>query len=141
MKWKGYDNSFDSWMDKKNILWVTEYFLERQSSLGRVKVKLDLSNYAAKADLKNAIGVDTPKLAKKVDLAGSKSNVDKLDIDKLKDVSSNLNNWKSKVDKLDVDKLVPVPVYLSKLSGAVKKMLLKKMFRSKMLKIKYLILI
>ena len=128
-------------MDKKYILWVTEYFLERQSSLGRVKVKLDLSNCAAKADLKNAIGVDTPKLAKKVDLAGSKSNVDKLDIDKLKDVSSNLNNWKSKVDKLDVDKLVPVPVYLSKLSGAVKKMLLKKMFRSKMLKIKYLILI
>ena len=128
-------------MDKKNILWVTEHFLERQSSLGRVKVKLDLSNYAAKADLKNAVGVDTPKLAKKVDLAGSKSNVDKLDIDKLKDVSSNLNNWKSKVDKLDVDKLVPVPVYLSKLSGAVKKMLLKKMFRSKMLKIKYLILI
>ena len=46
---------------------------------------------------------------------------------------------KSKVDKLDVDKLVPVPVYLSKLSGVVKKMLLKKMFRSKMLKIKYLI--
>ena len=123
-------------MDKKNILWVTEYFLERQSSLGRVKVKLDLSNYAAKKKKKNAIGVDTPKLAKKVDLAGSKSNVDKLDIDKLKDVSSNLNNWKSKVDKL-----VPVPVYLSKLSGAVKKMLLKKMFRSKMLKIKYLILI
>ena len=57
----------------------------------------------------------------------------------MKDESSNLNNLKSKVDKLDVDKLVPVPVYLSKLSGVVKKMLLKKMFRSKMLKIKYLI--
>ena len=64
-------------MDKKYILWVTEYFPERQSSLGRVKVKLDLSTYAAKADLKNAIGVDTSKLAKKVDLAGSKSNVNK----------------------------------------------------------------
>ena len=56
---------------------MTEYFPERQSSLGRVKVKLDLSTYAAKADLKNAIGVDTSKLAKKVDLAGSKSNVNK----------------------------------------------------------------
>ena len=59
----------------------------------------------------------------------------------MKDESSNLNNLKSKVDKLDVDKLVPVPVYLSKLSGVVKKMLLKKMCRSKMLKIKYLILV
>ena len=49
-----------------------------------------------------------------------KSNVDKLDIDKLKNVPSNLSNLKSKVDNLDVDKLVPVPVDLSKLSDVVK---------------------
>ena len=51
---------------------------------------------------------------------------------------------KSKVDKLDADKLLPVPVDLSKLSNVVKMMLLKKMYiilRSKLLKIKYLILI
>ena len=49
-----------------------------------MKVKLDLSNYAEKkTDLKNATDVDTSKLAKKVDLAGLKSEIDKLDIDKL----------------------------------------------------------
>ena len=51
---------------------------------------------------------------------------------------------KSKVDKLDVDKLVPIPVDLSKLSDVVKMMLLKKMYImliSKILKIKYLILL
>ena len=40
-----------------------------------MKVELDLFNYATKADLKNATGVDTSKFAKKVDLASSKSNV------------------------------------------------------------------
>ena len=47
--------------------------------------------------------------------------MDKLDIDKLKNISSNLSNLKSNVDKLDVDKLVLVPVDLSKLSNVVKK--------------------
>ena len=42
--------------------------------------------------------------AKKVDLANLKSNVDKLDIDKLKKFPTNLKNLKGKVDKLDVDK-------------------------------------
>ena len=49
------------------------------------------------------------KQAKKIDLASLKSNVNKLDIDKLKNVPTNLDNLKSKVDKLDFDKLVPVP--------------------------------
>ena len=88
----------------------SEYFTELKSLRGRVNVELDLSKYATKADFKNATGVDPSKLAKKVDLANLKSNVDKLDIDKLKNVPTNLSNLKSKVDKLDVDKLVPVPV-------------------------------
>ena len=50
----------------------------------RVKFELDLSNYATKADLKNATGVYTSKFAKKVELANLKSNVDLLDLDKLK---------------------------------------------------------
>ena len=41
-------------------------------------------------------------LGKKVDLANLQSNVDKLDIDKLKNVPTNLSNLKSKVDKLHV---------------------------------------
>ena len=48
-----------------------------------MKVELDLCNYATKADLKNAAGVDTSKFFKKVDLAHSISNVDKSDIDKI----------------------------------------------------------
>ena len=62
----------------------------------------------------------------KIDLAILKSNVDKLDIDKLKNVPSGLRNLKSKVHKLDVDKLVPVPVDLSKLSDVVKNYVVKK---------------
>ena len=69
-----------------------------------MKVELDLSNYATKSDLKNATDVDTSKFAKKVDLANLKSNV----------------------DKLDIDKLVPVPVDLSKLSDEVKNDVVKK---------------
>ena len=60
------------------------YFPEPKSLGDRVKVELDLSNYATKADLKNATGVDTSKFAKKVDSADLKSNFNKLDIDKLK---------------------------------------------------------
>ena len=44
---------------------MSKYFPEQKSSGVRVKVDLDLSNYAAKADLKNATGVDTSKFAKK----------------------------------------------------------------------------
>ena len=65
-------------------------------------------------------------LLKKTDLPNLKSDVGKLDIDKLKNVSSNLSNLKSKVDKLDIDKLVLVPVDLSKLSDVVKSDVVKK---------------
>ena len=47
---------------------------------------------------KNATGIDKSKFAKKVDLANLKSNVDTLDIDKLKKISTNFSNLKSKVD-------------------------------------------
>ena len=73
-----------------------------------------------KADLKTATGVDKSDFAKRVDLANLKSNIDKLDIGKLKIVPTNLSNLKSKVDKLDVDKLVPVLVDLGKLSNVGK---------------------
>ena len=74
-----------------------------ESSARRVKVELDLSSYATKADLKNATGVD-----KKVDLANLKSEVDELDFDELEKAPTNLNSLKSKEDKLDVNKSVPV---------------------------------
>ena len=109
---------------------MSEYFLEPKSLGGRVKIELDLPNYATKAeaDLKIATGIDTSKFAKKVDLTNLNFNVDKLDIDKLKTNLSDLNlsNLKSKVDKLDFCKLVPVPVDLSKLSDAIKNDVVKK---------------
>ena len=84
-----------------------------------------MSNYATKNRTKKCVGVDTSSFAEKVDLANLKSDVDKLDLDKLKNIPTNLSNLKSKVDGLDVDKLVSVPVDLSTLSDAVKMMLLK----------------
>ena len=73
---------------------------------GNVNVKVDLSNYATKTDLKNISHVDTSSFALKTNLA----------------------SLKTEVDKLDIDKLAPVPTDLSKLSDAVKMMLLKKLF-------------
>ena len=65
-------------------------------------------------------------LLKKIDLANLNSNVDKLDIDKLKNVPTNLSSSKSKVDKLNVDKLVPVPSDLSKVRKKKKNDVVKK---------------
>ena len=53
--------------------------------------------------MKNGTGVDKLKFAKNVDLAKLKSDIDKLDIDKLKNLPTNLNNLESKVGKLNVD--------------------------------------
>ena len=56
---------------------MSEYFPELKSSGRKVKVKLDLSNYATETDLKIPTGVDTSKLALKWNLENLKSNVDK----------------------------------------------------------------
>ena len=61
---------------------MIEYFSKQKFLVRRVKVELDLSNYATKADLTNAKSVDTSKFVKKDDLASLKSKVDKLDNDK-----------------------------------------------------------
>ena len=55
---------------------MNEFFLELKPSGGRVKVELDLPNYATKVDLKNTTSVDRSKFAKKIDLASLASNVD-----------------------------------------------------------------
>ena len=85
---------------------MSEYFPRPKSLEANVKVQLDLSNYATKADLKNATGVDTLDSAKETDLAYLKSDVDKLDIDNLKNVPN--VPIKSNLDKLGVDKFVLV---------------------------------
>ena len=70
---------------------------------GDINVKVDLSNYATKADIKSISHVDTSSFALK----------------------TNLGKLKTEVDKLDIDKLVPVPTDLSRLN--VVKMMLKKL--------------
>ena len=92
---------------------------------GDINVKVNSYNYAAKTDLKNATGIDTSKLAAKSDFVSLKAEVDKLDIDELKNVSTNLRNLKSKVDKLDSGKLEITPVDLIKLSIVVKNHVVK----------------
>ena len=70
---------------------MSEYFPEPKSSEGR-----NFSNYATKTDFKNARGVDMSSFAKKVQSASLKSNEDKLDIDKPKNVPANLSDLKVK---------------------------------------------
>ena len=70
-----------------------------------------MPNYATKSNL-NATGVNTLQFGKKDELANLKSEVDKLDIDKLEKLLSGLNSLKSKLDKLDIGKLAATPVDL-----------------------------
>ena len=104
VKQRGYDNFFNSWIDQKGLVYMREYFLGPKFSGGRVKVELDLPNYATKADFKNATCVGTSKFAEKCDFANLKFKVDNLEIDKLKNVPTNFSNLKSKKDKLYADK-------------------------------------
>ena len=76
-------------------------------------------------------GIYTTSFAKKADLASLKSDVDKLDNVKLKNLPPNLSNLKRKVDKSDVDKLLTVPVDLSKLSDVVKNIVKKDAYNDK----------
>ena len=85
---------------------MRQYFFKPYEPFGGdINVKVDLSNYATKTDLKNVIHVDISSFALK----------------------SNLASLKTEVDKLDIDKFLPVPVDLSKLSDIIKMMLLKKL--------------
>ena len=84
---------------------MSQYFPKPNETLGGdINVKNDLSNYATKADIKNIAHIDTSSFALKTNLA----------------------NLKTEVKKIDIDKLVPVPVDLSKLSDVVKYDVVKK---------------
>ena len=103
---------------------MSECFPKLNSLGANVKVELDLSNYATKAGFKKV--VDISSFDKKIDLANLKSNVDKLDIDNLKNVPTNLSNLESNVHKLNIGKLDTTPVDLSKLSNVIKHDAVKK---------------
>ena len=86
---------------KKTLYKISQYFPKPYEPFGGdINVKVDLSNYATKAGIKNITHVDTSSFALKTNLA----------------------NLKTEVDKLDIDKLLPAPTDLSKLSNLVKMM-------------------
>ena len=84
---------------------MSQYFPKPFRSFGgNINIKVDLSNYATKTGLKNVRYVDTSSFALKTNLA----------------------SLKTEVDKLEIDKLVPVPIDLSKLSDVVRNNVVKK---------------
>ena len=81
------------------------YYPPYRSSSNNIKVKLDLTNYAAKDDVKNITHVDVSSYATKTNLASLKTEVDKIDSDKLKTVPADLAKL-SNVVKNDVVKKI-----------------------------------
>ena len=68
----------------------SQYFPPYGSSSNNIIVELDLSNYATKDDVKNITHVDISSYASKTNLAALKTEVDKIDVDKLKTVPDDL---------------------------------------------------
>ena len=108
VKWGGgggeYNSPFNSWIDKKRSYKMSQYFPPYRSHGGDIKVELDLSDYATKTDLKNVTHVDVSSFASK----------------------TNLGSLETEVDKIDVSKLKTVPAYLAKESNVVKNNVVKK---------------
>ena len=69
---------------------MSTYYPPYKSSSSNVKVELDLTNYATKTDLKNITHADVSSFASKTNLAALKTEVDKIDADKLKTVPVDL---------------------------------------------------
>ena len=69
---------------------MSAYYLPYKSSINNIKVELDLANYATKDDVKNITHVDVSSFASKPNLAALKTEVDKIDVDKLKTTPADL---------------------------------------------------
>ena len=102
---------------------MSQYFPPYNDSSRNIKLELDLSNYATKKDINHITHVDVSGFASKTNLAALKSEVDKIDTDKLKTVPADLaklsnvvkndvvkrttyNTLKNKVDTIDTLKFV-----------------------------------
>ena len=69
---------------------MSQYYPPYKSSSNNIKVELDLANYATKTDLENITHVDVSSFASKTNLAALKTEVDKIDADKLKTTPTDL---------------------------------------------------
>ena len=79
---------------------MSQYFPPYLTShLENIKIELDLTNYATKADIKNITHVDTSSFALKTNLASLKTEPDKLDIDKLVTVPGDLSKLSTEVQQ------------------------------------------
>ena len=87
----------------KRVYYKMSYYPPYKSSSSNIKVELDLTNYATKTDLKNITQVDVSSYASKTNLAALKTEVDKIDVDKLKTTPTDLAKL-SNVVKNDVVK-------------------------------------
>ena len=90
--------------NNKRVYYRMSYYPPYKSSSNNIKVELDLTNYATKTSLKNITHVDVSSFASKTNLA----------------------ELKTEVEKIDVDKLKTTPVDLAKLTNAVENDLVKK---------------
>ena len=85
---------------------MSTYYRPYKSSSNNIKVELDLANYATKDDVKNITHVDVSSFASKTNLAALKTEVDKIDVDKLKTVPVDLAKLSNVVNNDIVKKLI-----------------------------------
>ena len=77
---------------------MTQYFPPYRSSRNNIKVELDLANYSTKKDLNNITHVDVSSFANKTNLAALKTEVDKIDADKLKTTPTDLTELTNAIE-------------------------------------------
>ena len=94
------------------------YYPPYKSSSNNIKVELDLSNYATKDDVKNTTHVDVSSYATKTNLAALKTEVDKIDVDKLKTTPTDLAKL-SNVVKNDVVKKTDYNAKVTNIEGQI----------------------
>ena len=82
----------------------SQYYPPYKSSSNNIKVELDLTNYATKTDLKNITHTDVSRFASKTNLAALKNEVDKIDVDKLKTLPTDLAKLSNVVNNYLVKK-------------------------------------
>ena len=84
----------------------SQYYPPNKSSSNNIKVELDLTNYATKSDLENITHTDVSSFASKTNLAALKTEVDKIDVDKLKTLPVDLAKLSNFVNNDVVKKLI-----------------------------------
>ena len=85
---------------------MSQYYPPYKSSSNNIKVELDLPNYATKTDLKNITHVDVSSFVSKTNLAALKTEVDKIDADKLKTTPTDLAKLTNAAEHDVVKKLI-----------------------------------